>query len=48
MVFTHSLVELCKLELAELQLDGIEVLTMYQFYKSTKNGIIYYVMRFRT
>ena len=35
-VFTHSLVELCKLELAELQLDGIEVLTMYQFYKSTK------------
>lgn len=35
-VFTHSLVELCKSEFAELQLNGIDVLTMYQFYKSTK------------
>lgn len=35
-VFTHSLVELCKSEFAELQLNRIEVLTMYQFYKSTK------------
>lgn len=35
-VFTHSLVELCKSEFAELQLNEIDVLTMYQFYKSTK------------
>lgn len=34
-VFTHSLIELCVSEFAELQLKGIEVLTMYQFLKST-------------
>lgn len=35
-VFTHSMVELCKSELEELHLSGIEVLTMYQFYKPAK------------
>lgn len=33
-VFTHSLIELCKSEFAELHLEEIEVLTMYQFYKT--------------
>ena len=35
-VFTHSLIELCKAELAELNITNVKIVTMYEFLKTKR------------